>query len=287
MMPHNEIATARTAPPAVPLGFEIGLARPRRVAIAVVCLIAALALGAASDARAWPAAVHVEIARQAATIAPPDLLRQIERNEKAFAAGITSALRGRGHSDDASSVLSAVRAGSAAVIEGIESHEPFREVVRDLGRLAVYAAEANNPLKYANGDARAAGFRADYDSYLGSAFARFEVVFYGDGRDLRDEEALAHMLTRTGQRGADLLPLLGQEYRRIGRIDGIALFDDKSTAFGIGSIAFSHAVSDLAAVYRYVWLRSGGADGRRLPVTLPSADLSASEAGAQLEALGG
>ena len=65
--------------------------------------------------------------------------------------------------------------------------------------------------------------------------------------------------------------MIGREYRRIGTVDGVRLFDDKSTAFGVGSIAFSHAVSDLAAIYRYVWLEAGGADRRQLPITQPGA----------------
>jgi hypothetical protein len=214
--------------------------------------------------------MHVEIARRAATIAPPDLFRQIQRNEKAFSAGLSASLGGRSHSDSGGALLSRVRSGSETIVGAIEAHRPFAEIVRELGRLAIYAAEANNPLKHSADDPQEASYRNDYEKYVASAFPRFQVVFYGQGRDVRTEAALKRLLSETGQRGSRLYPLLGLEYRRIGKIDGIGQFDDKSTAFGIGSIAFSHAVSDLASIYRYVWLSAGGADRRELPITLPA-----------------
>ena len=244
-----------------------------------MALIPLLGLVTLAPANAWNPAMHVEIARQAAMIAPPDLLRQIRRHEKAFAAGLSASLAGRSHSDSGGALLSRVRSGSKAIVGAIESHQPFPEIVRELGRLAVYTAEANNPLKHSADDPQEAGYRTDYENYVGSAFPRFQVVFYGQGRDVRTEAALTRLLSETGRRSADLYPLLGHEYRRIGLIDGAIRgaidakdrFDDKSTAFGVGSIVFSHAVSDLAAIYRYVWLRAGGADQRELPVTLPLA----------------
>ena len=235
-------------------------------------LLSALSFVAfASAAEAWTPAMHVEIARQAALIAPPDLLRQVKRHEKAYTAGLAASLAGRSHSDEGGALLSRVRSGADAIVAAIEGHRPFREIARELGRLAGYVAEANNPLKHSAEDPQEASYRADYENYVASAFPRFRVVFYGEGRDVRTRAALTHLLTATGQRGAEFYPLLGHEYRHIGAIDGIGRFDDKSTAFGVGSISFSHAVSDLAAIYRYVWLSAGGADWRELPITRPAA----------------
>ncbi len=233
-------------------------------------LVIFLGFVAAAPAQGWTPETHVEIARQAATIAPPDLLRQIKRNEKAFEAGLSSSIGGRSHSDSGGALLSRLRDGSLTIVRAIEAHKPFREIVHELGRLAIYAAEANNPLKHSSDDPQEARYRSDYEAYVASAFPRFSVVFYGEGRDVRTESALVRLLSATGDRGSRLYPLIGREYRRVGGFDGVRQFDDKSTAFGVGAIAFSHAVSDLAAIYRYVWLSAGGADQRDLPITLPS-----------------
>ena len=80
----------------------------------------ALVLGfVATPAEAWTPAMHVEIARQAATIAPPDLLRQIQRNEKAFEAGLASSIGDRSHSDSGGALLSRLRDGSERIVDAI------------------------------------------------------------------------------------------------------------------------------------------------------------------------
>ena len=116
-----------------------------------------LGLLAAGGAEAWTKETHVEIARLAAKIAPPDLLRQIKRNEKAFVAGLATSWAEHGKSRQPSSrkgaeMLAQVRTGTKATVAAIESHRPFSEVVRYLGRLAVYAADANNPLLHSAAD---------------------------------------------------------------------------------------------------------------------------------------
>ncbi|MFQ5526836.1 MAG: hypothetical protein ACE5GX_11320 [Thermoanaerobaculia bacterium] len=246
---------------------------PLLVAALVTALLTALA---PTGAGAWTKETHVEIARRAATIAPPDLLRQIKRNEKAFLAGLSSSWAEHGRSTAASGlngrhVLGQIEAGANAAVAAIESHRPFNEIVRNLGRLAIHAADANNPLLHSAADPEESKYGGNYQVYVASAVPRFPVIFYGQGRDIRTSSALTTLIRQMESRSVSFYPVIGREYRRIGSVDGVRLFDDKSTAFGVGSIAFSHAVSDLAAIYRYVWLRSGGADRRELPVTLPAA----------------
>ena len=74
---------------------------------------------------------------------------------------------------------------------------------------------------------------------------------------------LKQLVLRALHRGRDLYPLVGEEYRRVGFASGVGAFDDRSTAFGIAAVSYSHAVSDLARVLRYVWVQGGGADPRQ------------------------
>ena len=91
------------------------------------------------------------------------------------------------------------------------------------------------------------------------------MIYYGEGRDVTDTEELSSLIGRSVQRSRRMAPLIDKEYQRIGEIDGLNLFDDRSTAFGIGSLAYSHAVSDMAGVLRYIWVAAGGIDSRGLP----------------------
>lgn len=57
-------------------------------------------------------------------------------------------------------------------------------------------------------------------------------------------------------RSRNLYPAVGREYRRIGWAVGRERFDDRSTAFAAASLGYSHAVSDVTRLFRYVATRA-------------------------------
>lgn len=246
--------------------------RPHR-RLATLALPVLAGLLAASPADAWTPATQLEIAQQAAKIAPPDLRRQLERHPQALQRGVLEPFE-RASPDhhvrnaDGSGRLDSVILGETrAAIEAIRDHRPFAEIVHRLGRISHYLADANNPLSTSRSDPREPTYTDDYLRYVESAQDRFTVVFYGRGRALESREELPALLRITLDRSRKLYPEVGREYDRIGAVRGSELFDDRSTAFGVASLAFSHAVSDVAAVMRHVWIEAGGADQRSLPWT--------------------
>jgi hypothetical protein len=228
---------------------------------------------APSAAFAWGPKTQIAIAERAAIIAPPDLRRQIAKNQAEFRAGVLAPFEGtpaaaHEKNEDGSGLLDReIAEGVDGAIDAIRAHHPFSEIVEQLGVLTHYAADASNPLNVSSADPEEEKYSADYLRYLDSAWPRFRVVFYGAGRDLSTPADISSMLERSFSRGRLLYPSLHAEYQRIGAPRGVALFDDRSTAFGVGSVAFSHAVSDAAALLRYIWLRAGGVDNRHLPIT--------------------
>ena len=232
-----------------------------------LAVTAILWLLGSSGAVAWMPSTQAAIGQAAAQIAPPDLARQIDKHKKHFYRGLQAPHANAGNGQAAST--HAVTRTANQAIAAIENHRPFAEVVYKLGELTHYVANANNPLNAADYDPRESTYYRDYLHYVESARDRFPVVFYRNGRDVRDPEQFELLLTATAGRGRSLYPFVGREYRRIGTVDGRRLFDDRSTAFGVASLAYSHAISDAAAALRYVWLKSGGGDRRKLHLTSP------------------
>lgn len=222
---------------------------------------------------AWAPKTQIAIAERAAIIAPPDLRRQIAKNQAEFRAGVlapfdgTSAAAHEKNEDGSGQLDRKIAEGVDGAIDAIRAHHAFSDIVHDLGVVAHYGADASNPLSVSSADPEEEKYSADYLRYLDSAWPRFRVVFYGAGRDLSTPADLSSMLARSFSRGRVLYPSLHAEYQRIGAPRGVEFFDDRSTAFGVGSVAFSHAVSDVAALLRYIWLRAGGVDNRHLPIT--------------------
>jgi hypothetical protein len=236
-----------------------------------LALATGLIFGSVLPGRAWTPATQVTIATEASRLAPADLARQIERHRRAFEAGAVAPFdeadpgRHAKNPDGSGSLDRVVAAEVEGTIQAIRSHWPFEEVVRRLGIVSHYVADANNPLAASGDDGEEGRYFVDYLRYAETAEPRFPLVFYGFQAGLehrRDAGGISPLIAAALRRGREVYPMIGFEYRRIGFASGIGRFDDRSSAFGVASVSFSHAVTDLAEVLRYIWLAAGGADDR-------------------------
>lgn len=243
----------------------------RRTAQSIRCsalgLLAAAVL--AHPAFGWSPATHQVIVEEAARLAPPDLARQLFRHKKELKRGTldpfadTDAARHAKNPDGAGLLDTTITAEVEAAITAIRSHQPFAEISRRLGVVSHYMADANNPLAASDADRNEGRYFGDYLAYVEAVSPRFPLTFFGLEPRLDHAGSALPLVEDALSRSRRLYPLIGAEYRRIGYAAGRAAFDDRSTAFAISSLAFSHAVTDVAQVFRYIWLRAGGGDPRR------------------------
>ncbi|HUR83654.1 MAG TPA: hypothetical protein VM733_23065 [Thermoanaerobaculia bacterium] len=210
------------------------------------------------SAAAWTRASDERIAGKAAALAPPDLRMLLEKFDSDYKAGLN-----RAQSDEGSDVHNYfVLSRQGRLREGIEREtrlsiqmirkgEPMSDVVQRLGILAHLVSDANNPFHVANDAPRHTESRNDFETYFERKLAKFPTVFYG----LDPQFSLPRYLDRTFARSAKFYPLMRGEYERGG---SAAVFDDRSTAFGVASISYSRAVTDLVNLYYYIWKEAGG-----------------------------
>ncbi|HSK78946.1 MAG TPA: hypothetical protein VLQ45_21010 [Thermoanaerobaculia bacterium] len=225
-------------------------------------------LGGGRAALAWTPSMQVIIAREASRLAPGDLYRQIEKHRRVFEEAATAPFsdtdpgRHMKNADGSGQLDRVIVEEVARAIALIQAHRPFEEVVRQLGIVSHYVADANNPLATSAADAEEGQYFIDFLRYAEKTEPKFPLVFYGVRPGLENRADVSPLLAETFRRGRELYPLVGREYRRIGFASGIGRFDDRSTAFGAASLSFSHAVTDVALVLRYIWIRAGGVDDR-------------------------
>ncbi len=239
-----------------------------RLLLAAACLAAV-----AAPAAAWTPASQQAIASEAARLAPPDLYRQIARNRAAYLQGVVDGFGERDplahtkHADGTGRLDGAITAAVDNAVNSIAAHRPFNEICYRLGIVSHFLADANNPLNAAEDDSQEARYYADFLNYLESVEPRIKLVFYGFRADFDGRRDLPALIDESLDRGRGFYPLVGREYRRVDFASGLGAFDDQSTAFGIASLAYSHALSDIAEALRYIWLEAGGIDTRkRIPV---------------------
>ena len=212
-------------------------------------------------ATAWTRASDERIALKAASLAPPDLAMLIDKFETDYQAGLVRAQSDEGSDLHHYFVLSrkgrlrqAIEGETRLAIQMIRKGDPMNEVIQRLGVLAHLVADANNPFHVANDDARLTESHNDFETYFERRLSKFPTVFYG----LESNFELKSYLDRTFARSAKFYPLMAEEYFRGGTRRTSAEFDDRSTAFGVASVSYSRAVTDLVNLYYFIWKEAGG-----------------------------
>ncbi|MCG8457658.1 MAG: hypothetical protein MI919_15390 [Holophagales bacterium] len=240
-----------------------------RLGLAVLVVSSIAHFSAADPARGWTPESQRLIGEQAARLAPPDLYRQLIRNRPAYRVGFqepfsTAVDEDRFEYPDGHGRLrEVIEIAVDHAIASIRAHRPFNDIAYRMGVVAHFLASANNPIHTTYGDPQHQRWAADYLRYAESVIPRVEMVFYG----FRHQPDLDRMLDETFARSRSLYPMIGREYQRVDYRSGLQAFDDRSTAYAVAALGYSHAVTDIAEALRYIWLRAGGIDSRpRLPV---------------------
>jgi hypothetical protein len=212
-------------------------------------------------ATAWTRASDERIADKGAALAPPDLRMLIERFANDYKQGLLRAQSDEGTDSHHYFVVSRegrlrdrIERETRGTVDAIRKGEPMNSVVERLGGLAHLVADANNPFHVANDNARLAASKDDFELYFERRLPKFPTVFYG----LDPQFRLTSYLDRTFARSARFYPLVASEYFRDGQRRTSAAFDDRSTAFGVASISYSRAVTDVVNLYYFIWKEAGG-----------------------------
>ncbi len=221
----------------------------------------ALLLFVPLSAHAWTHESDRRIAMKGAEMAPPDLRLVINKYADVYQQGLQRAEADEGSVIHHYFVLSRdgqlrerIERDTQGIVKLIRMNRPMAEVVERLGILAHLVADANNPFHVANDDEDLDPAEGDFEQYFERRMGRFPTVFYG----LDPSFQLGSYLDRTFQRTSGYYALLDEEYFRDGVARSSAEFDDRSTAFGVASVCYSHSVTDLVNLYYYIWREAGG-----------------------------
>lgn len=212
-------------------------------------------------AHGWTRLADERIAQKGAALAPPDLRMLITRFESDYKQGIARAQADEGTDTHHFFVTSRegrlrerIERETRSTVDAIRKGEPMHLVVERLGGLAHLVADANNPFHVSKDDPRLTSSKSDFEQYFERRMTKFPTVFYG----LEPQFRLTSYLDRTFARSAKFYPLVASEYFRDGTRRTSAAFDDRSTAFGVASISYSRAVTDVVNLYYFIWKEAGG-----------------------------
>lgn len=222
-------------------------------------MLRALALTAASLLIAfpcfgWTAAAEGRISSKAVSLAPPDLAMILERFKDEFARGRVEGERDHRSHRDPRALQPALDREIREAVAAPRARGGMVQLAERLGRVAHLVADANQPFNSSGVSERLQPSRNDFESYFDRRMHLFPTVFYG----LEPSFDTARYVSESQRRNAKYAALLDEEYFRGGSRRSSEEFDDRSTAFGVAALSYSHAVSDLVNIFYYVWKEAGG-----------------------------
>jgi len=156
-----------------------------------------------------------------------------------------------------------------ALVAAVDAHNPVVEIVARFGRLAHWVADINDPLHTADRDPRLARYYVDYQEYLESQLPRFRLVFLGYRSERLSGSGPRAFLLQSAERSRDYARAVGRAYTPEGERVSPQAFDERSLAFGVGSLAYSNAVNDIVRVWLWAWEGCNG-DLSGTPFPLPA-----------------
>lgn len=251
-------------PRGTPVKQRSSLATHRRPTIGGAtagCLIGLLLLQAIPAAMsAWTPRSCGGVAVHAVRIMPASFQSILSRHRNSLMEGVSSLDALVESSPDAATKE------AGRIVEMINTHRPFQEVVYHLGRLSVLMARASDPLP---GElaVRNQAWPAHFATYLEGNIPQFRVYFPGYRSDLKEPEDLAGAFESSRKQAQKLASHLATAYDEAPQPLSSVSFDSRSIPFGVASIAYSHAVADTANAWMLVWRLAGG-DLSELPYGL-------------------
>lgn len=209
---------------------------------------------------AQPPHLADEVGRRSLPWMPPDLARQVVKHQRDFQRGVAAAASWPAsyHTMDGPNGLAAtIPSQCERLVDAIENHASFGDIVAGLGVLAHLTLDASSP--FDDGPLTEAHARS-FGSYLQSRSGRIPVVFYGQQWQLIKGPASAiHELLEQRRRAiAPLLPIVRDDIDRSGGPAAWGVIDDRSSTFGAASIVLNHAATDLANLASWIWYHGGG-----------------------------
>jgi hypothetical protein len=223
-----------------------------------------LLLGVPPDARAWTDATRLRMVRDALKVTPSALDAVLDHYRRELERGMLDPSK---HEDEEVHYQNEDGGGLAAAAAARKSREALallsekgrlKRFVFEMGTLAHLVSDVSFPLNASDADPREPLYREAYRTYLESMLDKIPFVLDESPSPALDRGDIEGYLRERAKRAGRGYASIGAAFKDDGTPRSPDALDERSVPFGIGSLAYSQAVNDIARLWASVWRTSGG-----------------------------
>lgn len=214
---------------------------------------------------AWTDSTRVRMVQDAMKVSPPALNTILQRYQADLRRGMLDPSRHEDeevHFQNADGDRGMGAAGVAHKVEEIrsilEKQGSLRRFVYEMGTLAHLIADIGFPLNASDSDPREPLYREAFRQYVERSLDRIPFVYEPAGpAELSDGELEEFVMIRARE-AARSYRLIGPAFKDDGSAVSPDALDERSIPFGIASVSYSQATTDIVRLWRYVWISVNG-----------------------------
>jgi hypothetical protein len=229
----------------------------------------------AGPALAWTPETRVYMADQAIKFMPQSLRLALEKHRRDVMRGVLEPMVQEDAPEHQAPWLDGsldrqLDAEARALIAALGEQTPFSQISERFGRLGHFVMDAAFPPGV--GDTGAERY-ADFAAYCEAKLDKFPLVFYGHEDEALEAADFGRFALRLMEDARREDGELSRAYATADGKPGIDAFDDRSIPFAVGSLSYSHCITDIVRTWLAVWRLAGGDMGRTPylePATEPS-----------------
>lgn len=230
-------------------------------ASATLCFLFSLTAG---PVLAWTPETRVYMADQAIKFMPQSLRLALEKHRKEVMRGVLEPMIQEDAPEHQAPWLDGtldrqLEAEAKALLGALDEQTPFSEISERFGRLSHFVMDATFPPGV--GDTGAQRY-ADFAEFCEAKLDKFPLVFYGHEDQALEAGDFGGFALRVMESARSEDGELSRAYATANGKPAIDAFDDRSIPFAVGSLSYSHCITDIVRSWLAVWRLAGGDMGR-------------------------
>ncbi|HKB08633.1 MAG TPA: hypothetical protein VKF61_10170 [Candidatus Polarisedimenticolia bacterium] len=228
-------------------------------------VLIALAYWPGALAQSWTDTTRARMIKDALKISPPALRQVLQHYEKELLRGMLDPSRHENeevhyqHADGKGGLAAAgIERKTQDIIDMLSKEAPFGSVTYEMGVLAHLVSDVEFPLSASDADPREPLYRDAYRKYVEKMLDKIPFVVDREPPPALEKNDIRGFVKDIARRSGKNYKPIGPAFKDDGTPASPTALDERSLPFGITSLSYSHATSDIAWIWRHLWVSING-----------------------------